>query len=124
MLRQALKSRWGLSIPVRVTIQQIRKSRIIVVSEFLFYLKKEFVRCSNFLGHMQKAPSDTLSDGVSYLAVYAYLPICRHSDTGDDYYVIYRHVKHIRQYYQVIDSGNSIPTHPLEYRLRSIETAS
>ena len=53
---------------------------------------------------------------------YAHLPIYRHSYSGDDYYFIYRHIKHIRKYYQVVDGGNSVSTHPLEYSLRSIET--
>jgi hypothetical protein len=37
---------------------------------------------------------------------------------------IYRHIKHICKYYQVVDSGNSVSTHPLEDSLRSIESAS
>ena len=48
----------------------------------------------------------------------------RHSYSGDDYYFIYRHIKHIRKYYQVVDSGDSVSTHSLEDSLRSIETAS
>ena len=48
----------------------------------------------------------------------------RHSYSGDDYYFIYRNIKHIRQYYQIIDSGNSVSAHPLEDSLRSIEPTS
>jgi hypothetical protein len=52
------------------------------------------------------------------------LPMYRHSYSSDDYYFIYRYIKHIRKYYQVVDSRNSVPAHPLEYRLWSIETAA
>lgn len=54
----------------------------------------------------------------------AHLPIFRHLYTGDDYYFIYGHIKHIRKNYQVVNGGNSVPAHPLEDSLRSIETAS
>lgn len=48
----------------------------------------------------------------------------RHSYSGDDYYFIYRYIKHIRQYYQIVDGWNSVSAHPLEDSLRSIETAA
>lgn len=50
--------------------------------------------------------------------------IYHHLDVRDDYYLVYGNIKHICKNYKIVDSGNSIPAHPFEDSLGSIETAS